>query len=101
MVAGLSYRFKEQHDQEDIDDMLQIIDLIVKAYSSLNDNYLFKLSKNEKKIKLEDSTKLQYIMDELFEAEKVLHFALSQEQMLKYRGLISAFKERNKEYIKQ
>lgn len=96
MTAMLMYRFNEQKDQLDIDDMLQIIEIVINPYLGLKDNDLYNQTKNECKIHLIPNKELNGFKEYFKEAEKALKTILTQNDLLEYRTRVTAYAERIK-----
>lgn len=80
--------------QKDINDILQIIDMIAKAYADLNERKLYRQSKSEKNITLVPESEIETATGDLREAEKCLKSLLGQDQLLNFRELVTRVEQR-------
>lgn len=95
ILVGLLNKRVNEHDQEDIDDLLSLLNMTTDAYLSLDAARLKRMSALERKQSFRPMQSTEKISDDLREAEKAMKHVLSDEQMLKYRELVVKFEERN------
>jgi len=84
-----------EHDQEDINDLLSLLDLTLDAYLDKTNKELENISLKERRAKLKPISQTKKINDDLREAEKVLDNVLSPDDIKMYRELIVKFEQRN------
>jgi hypothetical protein len=94
IIVGLQQRVRD-HDQADIDDLLELLGMTIESYISLDTRKLKRISGLEKKDSYKPIMSSETISDDLREAETAVKRVLTEDALLKYRELVVKFEQRN------
>lgn len=94
LFIGTSQKILRDHHQATINDSIRLLGLIVDAYLAKRPGKLRALSRFERKVKMMPADQTENIDQYLAEAESCFRTALSQDELLKYRELVTRIRQR-------
>lgn len=94
LFIGTSQKILREHHQATLDDSLRLLTLVVDAYLAKRPGKVRALSRFERKVKMTPTDQVEDIDEYLAQAENCFRAALSQDELLKYRELVTRIRQR-------